>query len=203
LKAREVSVFLNCPFDKAYSRLFQAIVFTIHDCGYIARSSLEMNDTAQIRVSKIMHIISECHLGIHDLSRTQLDKNSRLPRFNMPLELGMFLAAKEFGGPEQRRKRCLVLDTHPHRYQQFCSDIAGQDISAHSGSVELAIKVVRDFLSTSPLGPITPGGSSIHGRFISFQKEFPSICEKVKLHKDEATFNDFTNLVTEWLANNP
>jgi hypothetical protein len=32
----EDSVFLNVPFDKKYSRLFDALVFAVHDCGFIA-----------------------------------------------------------------------------------------------------------------------------------------------------------------------
>ena len=48
----------------------------------------------------------------------------------MPLELGIFLGAKRFGRAEQKGKVCLILDTERYRYQQFMSDIAGQDISA-------------------------------------------------------------------------
>ncbi len=56
----ELSVFINCPFDAAYQRLFRAIVFTVHDCGYIARSALELTDASHVRVHKILQIISEC-----------------------------------------------------------------------------------------------------------------------------------------------
>ncbi len=111
----ELSVFINCPFDAAYQRLFRAIVFTVHDCGYIARSALELTDASQVRVHKILQIISECRVGIHDISRTELDRRSKLPRFNMPLELGMFLGAKRYGDQRQRRKICLVLDRTSHR----------------------------------------------------------------------------------------
>ena len=30
-------VFINCPFDDQYKPLFNAIVFAIHDCGFVAR----------------------------------------------------------------------------------------------------------------------------------------------------------------------
>lgn len=157
--AHRLNVFVNCPFDRAYRRLFYAIVFAVHDCGYIARSALEITDTSQLRLAKIFKIISECRIGIHDISRTELDRQSRLPRFNMPLELGMFLAAKEFGDAKQRSKICLVLDRAPHRYQQFCSDIAGQDISAHQRKPEIAISEVRNFLRNAERNVIIPGGS--------------------------------------------
>ena len=53
----------------------------------------------------------------------------------MPLELGLFLGAKRFGGTDQRSKKALVLDREPYRYQTFISDIAGKDIHAHGGDV--------------------------------------------------------------------
>ena len=102
----KLSVFINCPFDRAYRKLFHAIVFTVHDCGYIARSALEITDTSQVRVNKILEIIAQCRIGIHDISRTELNPKTKLPRFNMPLELGMFLGAKAYGSARQRRKIC-------------------------------------------------------------------------------------------------
>lgn len=142
-----ISVFVNCPFDPAYLRIFRSIVFTVIHC-FRARCALEIDDSGQVRIEKIFSIIERCGLGIHDLSRTELDTRTRLPRFNMPLELGVFLGAKRFGAPLHRRKRCLVLDRDPHRYQKFISDIAGQDIKAHGKRDSVAIKVTRDWLST-------------------------------------------------------
>ena len=97
------NVFINCPFDSAYKHLFDAMVFAIHDCGFIPRCALE-EDASQVRIDKIYSIIADCRYGIHDISRTELDEGSGLPRFNMPLELGVFLGAKKFGIEEQERK---------------------------------------------------------------------------------------------------
>ena len=47
----------------------------------------------RIRVDKIYDLISESNYGIHDISRVTLDHVHRLPRFNMPLELGLWLGA--------------------------------------------------------------------------------------------------------------
>ena len=130
-------VFLNVPFDRRYKSLFEALVFAVHDCGLIARCALEGDDGSVVRLDKIFEIVSECRSGIHDLSRTTLDTANRLPPFNMPLELGVFLGAKRFGDARQGSKSCLILDRDPYRYQVFCSDIAGQDIRAH-GNVSLS-----------------------------------------------------------------
>jgi hypothetical protein len=105
-----INVFVNCPFDGTYAPLMEALVFAIHDCGYIARSALEAEDSAEVRMDKIAKIIKDCRYGIHDISRTEVGADTGLPRFTMPLELG------------------LILDRARYRYQQFCSDIAGQDI---------------------------------------------------------------------------
>ena len=98
------NVFVNCPFDSAYKSLFDAMVFAIHDCGFIARCALEEEDASQVRIDKIYNIIAHCRYGIHDISRTELDKITGLPRFNMPLEFGVFLGAKKFGTTGQKKK---------------------------------------------------------------------------------------------------
>jgi hypothetical protein len=140
------SVFINCPFDAQYKPLFEAIVFAIFHCGFRPRCALEIDDSSEVRIDKVFKIIADCKYGIHDISRTEVTSAAGLPRFNMPLELGMFLAAKRFGTGEQKQKVCLILDSLPYRYQQFISDIAGQDIQVHSNSVQAAITVVRNWL---------------------------------------------------------
>jgi len=87
---RRNHVFINCPFDKAYKPIFDAIVFAIRDLGFVARSALDIDDGAEVRLAKIERIVEECRYGIHDISNVALDANTGLPRFNMPLELGLF-----------------------------------------------------------------------------------------------------------------
>ena len=137
------------PVNADYKSLFDAIVFTVHDCGFVARCVLEAGDASQVRIDKIYNIIADCRYGIHDISRTELDETSCLPRFNMPLELGVFLGAKKFGIEEQQRKKCLVMDREKYRYQKFISDIAGQNVQSHNSSPEEVVKVVRDWLLTA------------------------------------------------------
>jgi hypothetical protein len=118
-------VFINCPFDEPYQSMFYALVFAVHDCGFKVRCTLEIDDAGSVRFDNIVELIRECRFGIHDVSRTELDKVSSLPRFNMPLELGIFLGAMRFGSGKQRQKHSLVLDREPYRYQKFVSDISG------------------------------------------------------------------------------
>jgi hypothetical protein len=197
--AYELSVFINCPFDPAYKKLFYSIIFAVIHCGFRARCAQEIDDSGQVRIDKIFKIIEACRYGIHDLSRTEIDRRNRLPRFNMPLELGLFLGAKQFGSPPQSKKNCLILDKHPYRYQKFISDIAGQDIRAHLKKEKQAIGVTRDWLSTSS-GRTIPGGEHIYSQYQRFNGELPLLCRRLKLKKSELTFNDYTNIATSWLA---
>jgi hypothetical protein len=199
----EYNVFINCPFDDAYRPLFRALVFAVHDCGYIARCSLEVADASEVRIEKIANIIAACKFGIHDISRTEPDDATGLPRFNMPLELGMFLGAKRFGRAEQKQKNCLILDVERYRFQKFVSDIAGQDINAHGADAAKAIKLVRDWLSNAtPASIKIPGGALIASRYELFRKDLPAMCEKLHLDVDELTFNNYVVQVEEWLKLN-
>jgi len=54
-------------------------------------------DSSEFRLDKIYSMIGDSNYGIHDISRVELGLESKLPRFNMPLELGIFLGAKKYG----------------------------------------------------------------------------------------------------------
>jgi hypothetical protein len=199
----EDNVFINCPFDDPYETLFKSIVFVVYDAGFIARSALEESDSGQVRFDKIMHIISECKYGIHDISRTDLDSANSLPRFNMPLELGIFLGCKRFGAPRHRSKVCLIMDIDKYRYQKFISDIAGQDIVEHGNSPEKVMREIRGWLRTESKRTNIPGGAKIYERYSLFEKDLPDICRKLNVEIKELTFVDFSHIVTEWLKANP
>lgn len=196
-------VFINCPFDRRYAPLFEAIVFSVFDCGFVARSALEYSDSSEPRIEKIVTLIGRCRYSIHDLSRTELDKRTGLPRFNMPLELGICLGAQRLGTRVQRNKRCLILDRERYRYQKFISDISGQDILAHGAKPRLAAKCVRDWLSDQRTEQATPGANAIWNRYVEFRRMLPLYCEAVRQSADELTFNDYTRIVAEWLRDYP
>lgn len=198
-----INIFINCPFDVEYLPIFRAIIFTVFDCGYIARCAREIDDSSEVRIDKIIKIISYCKYGIHDISRTELDKETNLPRFNMPFELGMFLGAKRFGDDEQKKKTCLILDKVPFRYHSFISDIAGQDIQSHNNEVSETIRIVREWLNNASKGVILPGGKKILERYHKFTSKLPILCGKVGLTIDEMIFNDYTAVISEWLKENP
>jgi len=200
----DADVFVNCPFDRKYEPLFYALLFTIHDCGFRARSAREVDDSSDARISKLYRLIGECQYGIHDIPRTELDPTNRLPRFNMPLELGLFLGAKAYGDKANASKRCLILDRDPWRYQKFCSDIAGHDIRAHGNRVPRAIEQARDWLRQwLPSASRIPGGATIARRYRAFRGILPEACEVEGLDHRKLPYFDHHKLIVAWLQENP
>ena len=214
-------VFINCPFDSDYKYLFDALVFTVMRCGFRPRCALEIQDGSQTRIDKILAIISESRFAIHDISRTELDATTDLPRFNMPLELGIFLGAKKYGNKRQRTKSCLVLEREKFLYQKYCSDISGQDPKAHDGDPKKAVTLVRNWLRTEgiemndslrapgdnlPPALITfiPGGSDMFESYQAFLRDgLPKLCKEFRLTAGELVFADFTQLCARWLKAPP
>lgn len=195
-------VFVNCPFDEGYEPIFDAIVFAITDLGFVARSAREEDDAGEFRLAKIQRIIEQCTYGVHDISSVELDRQYKLPRFNMPLELGLFLGCKRYGGTTQRNKVSLILDSDPHRYQIFISDIAGQDIHSHDADVKTAIREIRAWLATASKRKQLPGGKDIFDRYRRFQEDLPALCAELKLQANEITFKDLRQMITDWLRRN-
>jgi hypothetical protein len=119
----------------------------------------------------------------------------------MPLELGMFMGAQEYGTREQRRKRSLILDQQPYRYQVFCSDLAGQDIVAHDGNADEAISAVRDWLGSwlCDEGIIVPGAHEMHSRFRDFRAELGEVCRMLRLNPERLLFSELRTLAEEWV----
>jgi hypothetical protein len=198
-RLRSSDVFINCPFDPGYRPIFDAIVFSVRDLGFAARCSLEEDDAGEFRLSKIERIIEECRFGINDLSAVALDVATGLPRFNMPLELGLFFGCKRFGPPNQSKKRTLILDSDQYRYRTFISDISGQDIRAHGGDPERAIREVRDWLRLASKRTTLPGGTEIIGHYHRFQNDLPDMCAALALEPDRLTFLDLSKMTTDWL----
>ena len=164
------------------------------------RCALEVYDSGQVRIDKIFRLIEDCRFGLHDISRTEFDPGSNLPRFNMPLELGIFLGAQRLGASVHRRKNCLIFDRERYRFQQFISDIAGQDIAAHQNDPKSLISTVRNWLSTVSGREPLPGGAAIAQRFAAFEGDLSSICAKLSLQVEEVTFANYVNMVRTLLT---
>lgn len=199
----EDNVFINCPFDKQYRPTFHAIVFAIHDSGFIARCALEELDSRQTRLDKILEIISECKYGVHDISRTEKGETN-LPRFNMPFECGLFWGCQRFGASKQNDKRILVLDRDAYRYRSSLSDIAGQDIQSHKDNPRIAVDRIRTWLYSTSGRKTIPGGKAIWEHYSLFTAEMPEMLKAVGITRAEIAqleyYADYVAFIVEWLV---
>lgn len=193
------NVFINCPFSVDYQAHFRAIIFTVVRSGFTPRCARESDDGGEVRLDKICRIIRECPYSVHDISKTELDADSGLPRFNIPFELGLFLGAKRFGGRSLGRKKTLIFDKDPYCYQSYISDIAGQDIHEHKGEVDQLIRELTAWLRNEVRDPKVPGGFAIAAEFKKFRGDLPAIAGDMQLQVSELTFNDLVEVIARWI----
>lgn len=198
LRTSTDDVFINCPFDRQFAAIFDALIFTIYACGFRPRSARELDDGGQARLEKLYAIIEQCRYGIHDLSRTELDDEFRLPRFNMPFELGVYLGAKRYGGKLQKDKRLIIFDIEQYRYQKFISDLSGMDIHAHGNDVEVAISEARNWLANVSRRKL-PSGPNLVKAFRRFKHDLPTIAQALDFDADALPYVDFERFLVNWL----
>lgn len=199
-------VFINCPFDEPYRELFEAIVFTIRASGYNPVCALDDDDFGDVRLNKLTKLIERCDRSIHDLSRTEASANG-FPRFNMPFELGVTIGAQKFGDPQQKRKRILCLVERQYDMPKFLSDAGGNDPKPHANDIKVVIKLVRNWLRTSPSGERLPGPTALAVVFDEFRKDLPDILKKAQLTEDEinpfgGNYHDFLSILAGWTEEN-
>ena len=176
------------------------------ECRFRPRCTKEVIGAEEVRLDKICRIIRECSLGIHDLSRVELDKTSKLPRFNMPFELGLFYGAIKFGPPALRRKSFLIMDKGKYRYKQFLSDIGGNDIVSHNGNIPGIIAVTRDWLNSKTRKDIQPDSKDILRRYEACFKALKKFCGKKSDKNDnmkrEIDYSTIIKFTKTWLEEN-
>jgi hypothetical protein len=192
------NVFLNCPFDDQYDPIFKAVVFAVHACGFTLRCAKESSGTESVRIEKIITMIRECEFGIHDLSR--VDTLGKLPRFNMALELGIFIGARSFGGKPQKGKKFFVLEGRSKQYHQTLSDISGQDPGCHNNTPEEAVKEVRKWLSDQVgTKPGVPGKDRIMLLYGQFRALLPGLLDVSGQDEGSMTFRELRECVQQFL----
>jgi len=176
----------------------RAACFAILACGYAPRCALDYSDSGVVRFTEIVKMIAERDFSIHDISRVELDLDSRLPRFNMPLELDADLGLRLQGPIRQQRRKTLILDAEAHRYDKTLSDISGMDIEAHGDDPRRVIRHVRDWLNANrnPEAPLLPGAAAINDDHDAYLKIAPDIVAELRLDPhDELPHGDYLHVV--------
>lgn len=138
-------VFLNIPYDSAFSPQFLAYLCGICAFGLMPRVTLELQGGAR-RLDRIVTLIESCRYSIHDLSWVVRDATPPpTPRFNMPFELGLsVLHSMRANGTHT----WFLFESTPWRVQKSLSDLNGTDPYIHNDTVngvfrELAKAFVR------------------------------------------------------------
>lgn len=141
---RDQSVFINCPFDGAYGKSLDAIIFAIVCCGLEPRSALESDATSEPRLARIVHALRGSLLSVHDLSRIYADPTTGVARLNMPLELGIAMAMSlSYSHKEtQRAHHWTALVEAKSAYNDAISDLAGHDLKRYDSRETLVARVV-------------------------------------------------------------
>ena len=195
-------VFINCPFSDDYDSYFKAILFTVIRSGFNPRCAREDDDGGDVRFDKICRIIEDCKYCIHDISKTEAYGEPPLPRFNMPLELGLFLGARKYGDAEQALKKAIIFDREPYRYQKFISDISGQDIHAHNNDVGQLIIGVAAWLRRASKRKTVPDGTAIADEYAVFMDNLPIMLAARQMQPQDLTYDDDITFIAEWLVRN-
>jgi len=145
-------VFINVPFDAGYENTFLALIASLVSLGLNPRCVLEVPPSTD-RLRRLYALLRSCPFSLHDLSRVQVSASGpfRVPRFNMPFELGLAAAIALRDDQHQWR----VLETMPHRVAQSLSDIAGYDPSIHNGTVQGTLEAVLDIFANMPAPPLS------------------------------------------------
>jgi hypothetical protein len=172
---RQLSVFVNCPYDEEFRPLFDAIVFSTLCCGFIPRCAIESGSTSLSRMDRIFQAMHSSKYSIHDLSRCRGEGESNLARFNMPLELGMAMA-EQFGADGDGHDWMLLVPKG-HIYRKFASDLAGFDATEHDESVATIVPAVMSWLATRPDAVRCPTPQTVLDALPAFQEARDDLCK--------------------------
>lgn len=123
------SVFLNIPYDDAFEPLYLAYIVGLTQLGLRINAALAIPN--QGRLNTIIQLIEQSDFSIHDLSRIEVSRG--VPRFNMPVELGLALYRSH---TTRGRHRVFIFESRRYRAQRSTSDVNGMDPQIHNGTAK-------------------------------------------------------------------
>lgn len=149
------------PFDSKGERVLVALISGLVALGLNPRCVLEI-DPDRSRLERLFRLISECGYSVHDLSSVTLSQAGafRVPRFNMPFELGLAVAVA-LSRPSGKRHRWRVLERVPHRLSTSLSDLGGYDPAIYEGTIAGLFRALTDLIDV-PQAPLRRGSDMMH-----------------------------------------
>jgi hypothetical protein len=131
------SVFLNIPYDPPFEDLYLAYIVGLTQLGLQIRVALAVPN--QGRLATIIDLIEKSDFSIHDLSRVEISHG--VPRFNMPVELGLALYRSHM---TKGKHRVFIFEKQAQRAQRSTSDVNGIDPQIHKGTAKGVMCVLRN-----------------------------------------------------------
>lgn len=168
------TVFLNVPFDTSYEPLFVALIAALTSLGRVPRCVLELPEEGGGRLQRILQLLRNCPVSIHDLSRS-----GQPARFNMPFELGIAVALSRI----QKGHKFLVLERQRFRLQTTLSDLNGIDPGIHNGTIKGIISCILSQLGKPQGNPSPQAVFQIH------QQLWKTVPHLKKSHGRETIFS--------------
>ena len=81
------NVFINCPFDKyRIDAILKPILFCLMVHGLNPQLALDVNDSGQLRIDKIVNLMKNSKYSIHDLSLLKVANTKEFARMNMVVQ---------------------------------------------------------------------------------------------------------------------
>lgn len=136
------SVFLNIPYDGAFEDLYLAYIVGLTQLGLRINATLAVPN--QDRLRTIIKLIEESDFSLHDLSRIEASRG--VPRFNMPLELGLALYRSHV---TNGKHRVFIFESKRYRAQRTTSDVNGIDPQIHNGTPKELMSGLRNIFRQS------------------------------------------------------
>src|SRR3954464_3996206 len=183
------SVFLNVPFDQEYSSLFLALIAGLAGLGRTPRCVLEVPSGGRNRLDRIFSLIASCGASIHDLSRVGLSGGLKVPRFNMPFELGITYALSQINS-----HGFFVLEEQAFRLQASLSDLNGHDPHIHDGTTTGILRCVLDCFAMPSKAPPISALETLAKRLAQTARWLQSE------HKADSPFHPYLFRQIEWAA---
>jgi hypothetical protein len=131
------TVFLNLPYDREFEGLFLAYVVGLSQLGLLPCLTFAVPN--QGRLDAIIDLLDTSEFSIHDLSR--IETTNGIPRFNMPLELGLALHQRRV---TKGRHQVFIFESKPFRTLQSTSDVNGIDPFIHHGQPKEVMTQLRN-----------------------------------------------------------
>lgn len=154
------AVFLNVPYDEEFRSLYIAYIVGLHQLGLIPHLASEIPGGGR-RLNRIIQLIKSCRYSIHDLSRVEVSvAPSAVPRFNMPLELGMTIT---WAVLHPKRHDWFVFESELYRLQRSASDLNGTDANIHNGTAEGVLRELRNAFQRDSSSPSVREMLACHG----------------------------------------